>query len=104
MGDDITVKKNFEGIEEKIVGCLNKWKFLLSNMSVNELLPLFFKNSEGLGLDKSLFWMNLKKFSVSKLPIFKSQSLFKVLRSEKTGSLYWILQLWMCQMKDVFLF
>lgn len=33
LGDDITVKKNFEGIEGKIVGRLNKWKFLLSNMS-----------------------------------------------------------------------
>ncbi len=33
LGDDMTVKKNFEGVEEKIVGRLNKWKFLLSNMS-----------------------------------------------------------------------
>jgi len=33
LEDDITVKKNFERIEEKIVGRLNKWKFLLSNMS-----------------------------------------------------------------------
>lgn len=187
LGDDITVKKNFEGIEGKIVGRLNKWKFLLSNMSyrgrvliINNLAAstlwhwlacidppalllkniqsilvnffwdnlhwvpqsvlylskneggqglihlqsrvaafrlkyiqrflegsenenwslvasIIFKNFEGLGLDKSLFWMNLKKFSVSKLPIFycnlfKVWSLFKVLRSEKKDSLYWTLQ------------
>lgn len=33
LRDDTTVKKNFEGIEGKIVGRLNKWKFLLSHMS-----------------------------------------------------------------------
>lgn len=34
---------------------------------------IIFKNFEGLGLDKSLFWMNIKKFSVYKLPIFYSK-------------------------------
>lgn len=187
LGDDATVKRNFEGIEEKIVGRLSKWKFLLSNMSyrgrvliINNLVAstlwhwltcidppalllkkiqailvnffwdnlhwvpqsvlflskneggqglihlqsraaafrlkyaqrflessvdqnwslvasIIFKNFEGLGLDKSLFWMNLKKLSISKLPIFycnlfKVWSCFKVLRSEKTDSLYWTLQ------------
>ncbi len=27
LGDDMTVKKNFEGVEEKIVGCLNNGSF-----------------------------------------------------------------------------
>ncbi len=58
---------------------------------------IILKHFEGLDLDKSLFWMNPKKMSVFKLPIyycnlFKVWSLFKVLRCGNTDSLFWTLQ------------
>jgi len=33
LGDEMFMKKNFEGIVEKFKGRLNKWKFLLPKMS-----------------------------------------------------------------------
>ncbi len=51
----------------------------------------------GLDFERSLFWLNLQKMDLSKLPIFyrnlfKVWSLFKVQRYDTKISLYWLLQ------------